>query len=560
MNAVSTYAPLTLRPYQETCIERVLEVYQRQPQGGKALIILPTGTGKTICFGAIIHLIRERKPDINVLVVAHRQELLQQAADKYRLIDPSATIGQVGAGRHEYGAPITVASVQTISRPEHLKALQRFDYRLVIIDECHHSSAAGYQSVLDTLPNAFVLGVTATPDRLDKQNIETVFGEPVYSASIIDMVEQGYLCDLRAVAIRTTTSLDGLHTQAGDFKPDELEEVIDTPVRNRRIVEAYLEHGKGRQALCFAITVKHAFHLTETFIKAGVKAAVVSGESAPEERKRILHEYERGQLEVVANCGVLLEGYDSPQTSCIIMARPTQSRALFVQALGRGTRLAPGKRDCVILDITDNCLKHRLQPQSLSRVLEKPLLDGEGVTEAKQRELREREQQERTTKEGKRAQDLVINVLARMDWRRQRSGGYVLEVGEQKHLISLVPSEETDGYYSVWAKLAPDFARQQWLKDAPLEWAQQHAERQARILLADAKNTILVDRNAAWRCKPVDLLSNQARWLRRFGIPITEDMTRGEASDLLERAFAERERKKAEKQARKQTKGARASA
>jgi ATP-dependent helicase IRC3 len=136
----------------------------------------------------------------------------------------------------------------------------------------------------------------------------------------------------------------------------------------------------------------------------------------------------------------------------------------------------------------------------------------------------------------------------------------VLEVGEQKHLISLVPSEETDGYYSVWAKLAPDFTRQQWLKDAPLEWAQQHAERQARILMADTKNTILVDRNAAWRCKPVDLLSNQARWLRRFGIPITEDMTRGEASDLLERAFADRERKKAEKQTRKQTKGARASA
>jgi hypothetical protein len=253
------------------------------------------------------------------------------------------------------------------------------------------------------LPQAFVLGVTATPDRLDKQNIETVFGEPVYTASIIDMVEQGYLCDLRAVAIRTTTSLDGLHTQAGDFKQDELEEVIDTPERNRRIVEAYLEHGKGRQALCFAI----------------------------------------------------------------------------------------------------------------------------------------------------------------MDWRRLRNSGYVLEVGTQKHLVYLVPSEETDGYYSVWARLAPDFTRQQWLRDAPLDWAQQHAERQARLLMADSKNTVLVDRNASWRYKPVDLFSKQATWLRRFGIPITEEMTRGEASDLLEQAFAEGEHRKAEKQAKqahKAVKRARASA
>jgi hypothetical protein len=124
-------------------------------------------------------------------------------------------------------------------------------------------------------------------------------------------------------------------------------------------------------------------------------------------------------------------------------------------------------------------------------------------------------------------------------------------VSSHKHQILLVPSEETDGYYSVWARLAPEFARQQWLQDAPLDWAQQHAERQARLLTADTKNTILVDRNASWRSKPVDLLSKQAMWLRRFGIPIPEDMTRGEASDLLEKAFAQRERKQAGKQAGK---------
>src|SRR5450755_3522393 len=125
-------APLiTLRPYQETCVERVLDTYQRTPKGGRALLVLPTGGGKTLVFAETA-----RRLGLNTLIIAHRQELLQQAADKFHLVDPTAVIGQVGAGRHEWGAPITVASVQTISRPEHLKKLKLFGYGLVIIDEC----------------------------------------------------------------------------------------------------------------------------------------------------------------------------------------------------------------------------------------------------------------------------------------------------------------------------------------------------------------------------------------------------------------------------------------
>ncbi len=550
--------PITLRPYQHTCVERVVAAYVRQPRGGKALVVVPTGGGKTLVFAEIA-----RRLGLITLIIAHRQELLQQAADKFRLIDPTAIIGQVGAGRHEYGAPITVASVQTISRPEHLKALQRFGYQLVIIDECHHSAVGGYQSVLDMLPDAFVLGVTATPDRLDKQNIERIFGESVFSASILDMIAQGYLCDLRAIAVRTTTSLDDLHIQAGDFKQDELEELIDTPERNERIVRAYLEHCKGRQALCFAVTVKHAGHLAETFNLFHVNAAMVSGETLPEERKRILHDYERGAIQVLCNVGVLTEGYDAPQTSCVIMARPTQSRALFVQCVGRGTRLAPDKRDCVILDITDNCLKHRLQPLSLGRALNQEIHNGESLKEATEREAREaqeREENERTIKVTRRAQDLSVNILAPLDWKRRPSGAYLLEVGEHKHRIMLLPSQETDGYYSVWAWLAPGFEKQQWLKDSPLDWAQQHAEMKARLLQSDEKKLILVDSNAAWRAWPAS--DKQIFMLRRYGIPFGPDLTKGEASDLIGKAKGEREKRKAEKKASKgaKVKKARASA
>lgn len=552
MSIPSAEAPasIQLRPYQETCVQRVIDAYHKQTLGGRALIILPTGSGKTVTFAEI-----SRRLNLTTLIIAHREELLAQAADKYRLIDPTAIIGQVGAGRHEWGAPITVASVQTISRPIHLKAVKRFGYQLVIIDECHHSAAAGYREVLAALPKAFVVGVTATPDRLDGQRIEAVFGEPVFSASILDMVAQGYLCDMRAIAVKTATSLDGVHTQAGDFKQDELEEVIDTAERNERVVRAYLEHAKGRRALCFAVTVAHAQHLAETFTSFEVHAAMVCGETPPEERRRLLHAYAQGKIDVLCNVGVLTEGYDDPETSCIILARPTQSRALFVQCLGRGLRLAPGKHDCLVLDVTDNCLKLRVQPLTLGKALNKALKNGESVLEATAREQEEEEeeqaksaalsQRERTTKVTERAQDVLLNLLAPMDWQHRVHGSYTLEVGTDKHRIALVPSQEHEGCYSVRAALAPDFQWQIWLSDVPLESAQQYAEAKARLLQAGEKKRMLVDSNASWRVHPAS--SKQLYYLTKFSIAHTPDLTAGEASDLLTQAFAEQKRQQAQK-------------
>lgn len=518
-------------------MQRVLEAYRHQPHGGSALIVLPTGGGKTLVFAEIA-----RRLDLTTLIIAHREELLAQAADKYRLVDPTAIIGQVGAGRHEWGTPVTVASVQTISRPEHLKALQRFNYQLVICDEAHHAITAGYRAVLDVLPYAFVVAVTATPDRLDGQAIETLFGEPVFSANIVEMVAQGYLCDLRAIAVKTATNLSRVHTRAGDFKTNELEELIDTQERNRRVVKAYLEHASGRQALCFAVTVAHAQHLAETFIRFEVSASLISGNTPPQERKRRLSAYERGTLAVLCNVGVLTEGYDMPATSCIILARPTQSRALFTQMVGRGTRLAPGKRDCIILDVTDNCLKLRLQPMALGTALGKEIKDGESVIEATVRgeeDQREKElalgcEQQRRARVTRRSQDLLLNLLAPMNWQRAADGGYWLEVGEQKHRITMTPSENQDGTYSVKAALAPGYQWQTWLSRAPLSWAQQHAESKAKLLESRESKRPQADRTAPWREKPASV--KQRETLFQWGIPHTEGISAGEASDLIVQA------------------------
>lgn len=526
---------ITLRPYQQTCVERVLAAYQQQPNGGKALVVLPTGAGKTIIFVSITQQL-----GLDTLIIAHRKELLSQAADKFRMVSPMATIGQVGAGRHEYGYPITVASVQTISRPEHLSRLKRFNYGLVVIDESHHSTSSGYQAVLDALPDAFVLGVTATPDRLDKQSIESIFGEPVFTASILDLVEQGYLCDLRAIAVHTTTDLTGVHTQAGDFNPTELEEAIDTEERNKRVVAAYLEHCAGRQALCFTVTVEHAEHLAQAFNEQGVRAAFVSGEpyTHPDERRRILSDYERGELSVVCNCEVLTEGYDAPATSCIVLARPTQSRPLYVQMVGRGTRLFPDKRDCIVLDITDNVLKHRLEPQTLSKALELDLEDGESVTERKKRKIREEQEREaRKTRVTRRTQDLPIDLFTRMNWTLHGDTGiYELVVGSRQHRIKLIPSNAVFGCYSVLAELAPDYTPQEWLRCAPLSQAQQHAEMKARLLQSSEQKRVLVDANAPWRAQPAS--SKQLYLLDKLKIAYSPGITSGEASDLISQANA----------------------
>lgn len=547
MDDVSRNRPLvTLRQYQEECVRLALAACEQDPHG-HGLLVLPTGCGKTVVFAEIA-----RRLNVTTLVIAHREELLRQAAEKFRLLAPGLVVGQVGAGRHEWGAQVTIASVQTVSRPRHLARLRTFDYRLVVIDECHHGTAAGYRDVLEALPLAFTLGVTATPDRLDGARITDVFGQPLFEASMLEMVRQGFLCDLRAIAVRTDTSLDDLRTQAGDFKQDELEERVDTPERNDRVVEAFWQHARGRLTLCFAVTVEHAFHLAEAFQARGVTAAVVCGETPQEERQRILRDYERGMIEVLCNVGVLTEGYDAPQTSCIILARPTQSRALFTQCVGRGTRLAPGKRDCLVLDITDNCLKHYLQPMTLGLALEQEMRDGESLTEAIARVTAEDEEEqagqssrERIAHVTRRASDLPVDLLGELHWRRASDGSYRLQVGA--HTIGLFPVADMPGSYAVWARLAPSMRSQCWLAHASLDWAQQVAEANARLLLEDEEKLVLVDVNAPWRSAPAS--SRQLDALRKLGIPHEPAITRGAASDLIQQFNARCTSQKRRKQA-----------
>ena len=546
---------IELYPDQQEALDAVLALYKEQPQGGKALVVAPTAWGKTIFFSSLARVLQ----GVNILIIAHRDELLNQARDKIHMIDPTAIVGKVGGGIHEYGAPITVAGIDTISQPKHLKNLHQFGYKLIICDECHHFPAPKYQKVKHVLPDAFWLGVTATDDRLDKKSLEPHFGKPAFRMSIIEAIQRKRLCDVKAIAIRTETNLDELRSVRNndgeiDFNQQELAEAVDTPARNKRVVEAYREHAPGRRAICFCVSVQHAQSLAYTFNDFGIPAAVVSGTTSPQDRAQIYKDLQNGSIKVLCNVLVLTEGFDLPLIDCVIMARPTQSRGLYTQCIGRGLRLAPGKKFCLVLDLTDNSLRLRLQPQTFRSVIGKQPKDGETLLDTLAREEEERTDKEAAEKRAiirklneKRDKDVALDLFALPDWQEKENGMFVMEVGLERHRIALVPCSYVEGCYEVWARLAPDFRAQCWAKANPLDWAMQLAEKRARMI--NTGKTKLVDKSADWRNQPMS--PGQESYLKWKKIPIKEGMTRGEASDIIDRDKSERLAAKEAKEARK---------
>src|ERR671919_2596176 len=253
---------LALRPYQEESIQAINAAHEEGTT--RPLIALPTGTGKTIIFA---HLIAQRVG--RSLVLAHRDELIRQAADKLLMVNPDFNLGVVKAGENEVGAPVVVASVQTLSRPNRLAQVCA-DFPLVIVDEAHHSVADTYMRVLEHLgcladDGPLTVGFTATPERGDKAGLGQVWDKIVYQKTLLEMILAGYLCDLRAVRVTLRADLDQVHTCHGDFIDSELESALLNADAPQHVVAAYQEHAANRKALVFTPTVKVAYAMAEAF-------------------------------------------------------------------------------------------------------------------------------------------------------------------------------------------------------------------------------------------------------------------------------------------------------
>jgi superfamily II DNA or RNA helicase len=369
---------------------------------------MPTGTGKTVTFAKIID--DQFAVGVNrAVVLAHREELLDQARDKIERVVPGLNVGIEAASRRSGPMDdVVVASVQTIGRQGsgRLDALRNCG--LLIIDEAHHACAESYQIVMDALGSyegdCFTIGVTATPKRLDNKplfgNHDAVFEEEVFRYELRTAIDDGYLCNVRGFRVETSLDLSGVRTRGGEFNQSELQKVVDTEERNQLAIDAWCEIARDRKTVVFCTGVDHARHVAAMFTEIGVKAESVDGTLDKDTRRGILGRFRSGETQVLCNVEVLTEGFDEPALSCILMLRPTQSWGMFCQMVGRGTRVLPGiieplenqpgdvrrrailesgKPDCIVIDVVDLTSKHELASVPALLGLP-PRLDMEGKT------------------------------------------------------------------------------------------------------------------------------------------------------------------------------------
>jgi ATP-dependent helicase IRC3 len=385
---------MILRPYQQAALQTSKDKFSSGLT--RQLIALPTGTGKTPTFAALKDFFGFSG---KVMVLVHREELADQAADKIRKWNPGARVsiemGDRWATQHD---DFIVASVQSLGRAGSSR-LARFkpeEFSAVVCDEAHHSVSPSYQHIfnhfglLEQNSTRLLLGVTATPCRGDGVALGKVYDQIVYQMTMLDAIRQGWLVNIRGIRVRTDVRLDGVHTLGGDFMQNELAKEVNTPKRNEMIVQEWLKHAKDRQTIAFTVDIEHANDLAVAFKKYGVAAESIWGADVNRAEKLAYHK--QGHLRVLCNCAVLTEGYDDPAIGCIIMARPTKSNLLFVQMAGRGTRLQPDiqnlnearsagvsitKEDCLLMDVVDNTSRHSLV--TLSSIFGLGNLDLKGV-------------------------------------------------------------------------------------------------------------------------------------------------------------------------------------
>ena len=334
---------MALRPYQQAAADAVFG--QWQSGVNKTLLVLPTGTGKTVVFASITE--NCVKNGDRVLILAHRGELLQQAADKLlkftglRCAVEKAEESCLGSWYR-----VAVGSVQSLQRPARLERFPTDYFDTIIIDEAHHCVSDGYLRVLDYFSGAKVLGVTATPDRGDMKNLGQVFDSLAYEYTLPAAIKDGYLCPIKALTIPLQLDIRGVGVQSGDFKPGELGTALDPYLD--QIADEMEHYCKNRKTVVFLPLVKTSQKFKDILNRHGFRAAEVNGDS--EDREQVLQDFEQDRYNVLCNSMLLTEGWDCPSVDCVIVLRPTKVRALYSQMVGRGTRLHPGKDHLLLLD------------------------------------------------------------------------------------------------------------------------------------------------------------------------------------------------------------------
>jgi len=380
---------MALRDYQQECLAQILARYKDGVR--RQLVCLPTGTGKTVIFAAFPGFFRMKH---RMLVLAHREELVDQARDKILRANPDLKVGIEQASRRAADDDdVVVGSVPTLGRAnsKRIEKLDPDEFFLVVVDEAHHATAKTYKRVLERFgvleekTDKLLVGFTATPKRGDGVGLDEVFNEIVYSRSLPEMIVAGHLSPVGGYRIETEVDLSGVRTRMGDFVAAQLSEAVNIQERNELVVKVYKEQLQERQTLVFCVDVAHAVSLGEAFQRSGVKAASITGDTPSDERAATLEAFSDGDINVLTNCMVLTEGYDESAIAGIILARPTKSQLLYTQMIGRGTRLHPGKENVLVIDIVDVTRDKKLATlPSLFGLSQDFNLEGRTTTEVQQ--------------------------------------------------------------------------------------------------------------------------------------------------------------------------------
>lgn len=553
--------PYEERPYQSEAIAADIKEYDAGVR--RMMNVMATGVGKTITFAKIKEHFKSRLPG-QMMVLAHTDELVSQNLEKIQNENPTLKVEKEMSGAYaDVSSDIISASVATVGRAG-TKRIERFNWDAIdkiVIDEAHHSTGDAYGRVLaaagslrpDT--HKLLLGVTATSQRPDGKSLADIFEKVAYVYTLRQAIADKWLVPIRGYRVATDTSLDDVSIHNGDFAKGELVTTVNTVARNRRVVEAWIRLGEERKTVAFTLDIDHATCLAKEFVARGISAEAVWGDDPDREAK--LKRHQNGETRVLVNCSVVVEGYDDPTIACVILAGPTKSGLRYTQMVGRGTRLAEGKVDLIVIDMVDatqhNTLITLPTLMGLSNVLDLKGADLLWVVEqieALQAENPTIDFNKMTSVDELKTIVQTVNMFevrfpkeveenSSLTWYRAIDGGYKI----------LIPKDgpEPAGFLRLWENQLGQWDIQGRIKDVNLaavrptmEEAFKASDEQIRKRLGTMRLSYLL-REATWHGKPVTagqkkMLERMFPW-KQFNYSM---MNSGQASKLISERLAKK--------------------
>lgn len=556
---------LKLRDYQAECTEAIWDAIARKVQ--RFAIVLPTGAGKTVVFAHLILTAREKGH--RILVLVNRNELVDQTMRQVHSAAPDLTIGVVKASRNEIGMDVTVASVQTLGRQNRLETFDPTAFDFIIVDECHHIAAESYQRIIryfggyayklrpgsnrivDSVPATTVIGFTATLVRGDNKGLGDTFEEVPYTKDLVWMIRCGYLVNPVGKRIELDIDTDKVGQTAGDLGAKSLGTALTEAHAGHAIGHAIREHASDRSVLVFMPDVASA-ELTATILRLqGFSVDVVTGTTPYEERSLIFKRVRSGETQIVVNCMVLTEGFDEPQFSCVVLGRMTRNPGLFIQMVGRGLRLwklhdesspfawiRKPKTDCIVLMLGNSGSVSLAGMTDLTETEVRKVQDGETLTDAIDREAKEKPESRDIDVSRVRYEDVDLLDNSRFAFKRTNKG--YLYIPTKNWLITIYPEFVDELSYKVGRVFTGRGIRQKGVLIASgltLDGAMAQAEIEADAI--DPVGTISM-KNASWKRRKEPASDPQKNFAAGLGLTFPDDITKRDISEMIDKAVSSR--------------------